>query len=261
VGTLNGAPTGTRFLGAAVASFLPPLDGRNIPDDVTQALTSQVVRDGANGAPPFGSGANSTISINGFLKLAPALVTGSGTTFTFGDATNGVQTPQYSISTLSIQHTEWKPQLGCETEPSKVITTYPQWVVVRPHINDGTACGGLLPATATCETFTLPTLPASFPQPSAGTQQQSGFEQYVGSGTACSSTCPLAGEKCQVPLMTTLPAQCMGQDGANFFTERYLWTLEDRALGNAPTAVRAGSADLTQWRPGLTQESANKVNW
>jgi hypothetical protein len=58
-----------------------------------------------------------------------------------------------------------------------------------------------------------------------------------------------------------MASQCMGFDNTNYFTEQYLWTLEDRVLGNAPTAVSAGTADLTQWRPGLTQESANKINW
>ena len=37
--------------------------------------------------------------------------------------------------------------------------------------------------------------------------------------------------------------------------------LEDLALGSAPTAVGPTSADLTQWRPGMTQLSANQARW
>jgi hypothetical protein len=263
VGTVQGAPAGTRYLGAAVASFLPPTDSRMLPADIVGALTSTVVRDGPGGSQPFGSGASSALGVTNFLGLAPGAVANGGTLFTFGDATKAGQTPQYSISTLSVSHSTWLPQLGCETAPSKTTQSYPQWVVVRPHADDAAACTGLTSATSNCEAFTLPTLPASFPVVTAGTQQQSGFEQFVGSGAACSTSapCKLASEKCQVPVNTTQAAQCMGFDNTNYFTEQYLWTLEDRALGNAPTAVTAGAADLTQWRPGLTQESANKINW
>jgi len=51
----------------------------------------------------------------------------------------------------------------------------------------------------------------------------------------------------------------MRPDGSGYATEQYLWTLEDRVLGKAPPT--AGAADLTQWKPGLTMESANKINW
>jgi hypothetical protein len=260
VGTVNGAPSGTRYVGGVVASFLPPLGQRMVAPDVVNAVTSTLVRSGANGAPPFGSGGNSALTVNTFLGLAPAGVAG-GTQFTFADVSNAGLTPQYSISTLGITHSTWLPQLGCETTPSQLTQSYPQWVIVRPHADDATSCAGLTPATSSCESFTLPKLPASFPDATAATQQQSGFEQIVGSAAACTTTCVLASEKCQVPLNTTMAAQCMGFDNTNYFTEQYTWTLEDRALGNAPNAVTGGAADLTQWRPGLTQVSANKINW
>jgi hypothetical protein len=144
--------------------------------------------------------------------------------------------------------------------PNHVDTDYPQWVVVRPHATDGSACSTLSTAPASCEAFALPTLPASFPQAGAGTQQQSGFEQYIGSGSACGS-CALGTETCQVPVGTTMAAQCMGNDGTDYFTERYTWVLEDRALGDTPTAIAASAADLTQFLPGLTQTSTNAVTW
>jgi len=53
----------------------------------------------------------------------------------------------------------------------------------------------------------------------------------------------------------------MRPDGSGYATEQYLWTLEDRVLGKAPAPPTAGAADLTQWKPGLTMESANKINW
>jgi hypothetical protein len=145
--------------------------------------------------------------------------------------------------------------------PSHVVTDWPQWVVVRPHADDSSGCASLSTAPASCEGFTLPTLPSSFPQAGTGTQQQSGFEQYIGSGNACTNTCPMTGETCQVPVGSTLPAECMGNDGSNYFTERYTWILEDRALGLAPSAVAAGAADLTQSAPGLTQTTTNATTW
>jgi hypothetical protein len=136
-------------------------------------------------------------------------------------------------------------------------------VVTRPHANDGTACNTLAPATASCEGFTLPTLPSSFPNSTAGAQQQAGFEARIGSGNACTGSCPGANEMCVIPAGTSLPTQCMGKDSASgtYYTETYTWVLEDRILNNAPTAVTAGSADFTQNKPGLTQVSSNVASW
>jgi hypothetical protein len=75
-------------------------------------------------------------------------------------------------------------------------------------------------------------------------------------------TCAVTGESCVVPFGPPLPTQCMGTDpNGRYFTERYAWTLENRALGLQPTAITASSADFTQWKPGLTQLSSNTVGF
>jgi hypothetical protein len=260
VGDTTGAPAGTQYLGEVVASFLTPIAPRTINNDLLNAGTSSFVR-GTGGSQPFDSTKSTSVSVSNFLGLAPSAVGSAGTVFTFGDASNGAQAPQYSVSTLTVRHSTWLPQQSCQMAPSHQTLDYPQWIVVRPHAADGTACASLSTAPASCEGFTLPTLPSSFPQAGSGTQQQSGFEQFVGSGAACSGTCALAGESCRAPAGTTMPTECMGNDGTNNFTESYTWVLEDRVLGLAPGAIAAGAADLTQSIPGLTQSSTNAVAW
>ncbi len=262
-GGLTGTPAGTRYIGALVAGYYTDQVPRAtpIPADRDGAKSATLVR-GTVAAPPFVPTASSTLTVNNFLGLSPAVVSG-GTTFLFGDAANAGQAPQYSVSTLTIDHTTWMTRLSCEgANPSKVVSSFPQWLVIRPRTATTTTCPGFMSTVAACETFTLPTLPATFPQAMAGTQKQAGFEQKVGSGATCTATCPVAGEMCVVPAGTTLPMQCMGTDGnGRRFTEGYSWTLENRALGNAPTAVAPGSADFTQWKPGLTQVSSNKIDF
>ncbi|MHB8878296.1 MAG: hypothetical protein ACYC8T_31760, partial [Myxococcaceae bacterium] len=261
IGNLLGTPAGTRYAGAVVASYYTSqVPGRTIPADRDFAKSTTFVR-GTAATPPFAPGANSAVTVNNFLGLSPAVVAG-GTTFRFGDAANAGQVPQYSVSTLAIEHTTWLPRQSCETTPGKLVTRYPQWLVIRPRTAPTATCPGFTSTVAGCESFTLPTLPASFPEAVAATQKQSGFQQRVGSAAACTGTCPVVGEACVVPVSTTLPAQCMGQDASSrYFTESYAWTLENRALGLTPTAVTATSADFTQWRPGLTQTSSNNVGF
>ncbi len=265
VGSHTTAP-GARYLAALVATYLLPVGARTIPANLLNGSASVFIRSAAGGGQPFDSTADRSFTVNSFLGLAPVAVDAAATTFTFGDATNAGQVPQYSISTLSVRHTTWFPKVSCEATPSTRVDDYPEWIVIRPHAADSTACAALSATPpATCEAFTLPTLPAGFPYQAAATQRQSGFEGYVGSGVACTGAgqgnCAVAGEICAVPVGSALAARCMGNDGTNNFQERYYWTLEDRILGATPTAVTAGAADLTQWRPGLTQSSTNGVQW
>lgn len=265
VGTATTAPAGSRYLGALIATYLDPVGTRVIAPDMLDATSTVFIRNGAAGAQPFSAASDASFTVNSFMNLAPLGVTSSGTVFTFGDAANAGQIPQYSVSTLTVRHTTWFTRQGCETNPSTRNVNYTQWVVYRPRSVDTTACASLSSNPANCESFVLPTLPAAFPYATPATQRQSGFEQYIGSTAACTGagqgTCALATERCVVPAGTALPAQCMGNDGTNNFAEAYNWQFEDRILGNTPTAVGAGAADLTQWRPGLSQSSSNSEQW
>jgi hypothetical protein len=266
VGTATTAPSGSRYLAGVVATYLQPLGTRTVANDLLSSNSSVMIRDGAGGAQPFSAAANSTFTVNSFMNVAPADISAGHTVFTFGDASNAGQIPQYSISTLTIRHTTWYPKQSCEATnpPSTTTRDYTQWIVYRPHLDDTTACSALSTAPASCESFSLPTLPSTFPYATAGAQRQSGFEQYVGGGTTCTgagAACPVAGETCVQPVGTTLAFRCMANDGTDNYQETYYWQLEDRILGLAPAAVAAGSADLTQWRPGLTQSSSNGAQW
>ncbi len=262
VGTATKAPAGSRYLGSVEAEYITPPTGFTPPADVLEATSSVLVRQGSGGGQPFDASAAHTVSVSGFLNLVPLLITTGDTTFTFSDGTLAGSSPDYSLSTLEIAHTSWYPQQSCQKTPPKQVTAnYPQWLVYKPSALNGTGCSALSPATSGCESFTLPTLPSTFPQAVAGVQQQSGFEGYVGSAKACSATvpCALAAESCAVPTGSSLAAQCMGTSGALYFTEGYVWSFEESHLGLTPGAVAAGSADFTQAVPGTTELSANTV--
>ncbi|HUB07898.1 MAG TPA: hypothetical protein VMB50_12885 [Myxococcales bacterium] len=262
VATATQAPAGATYLGSVEAEYIAPPTGFTPPADVASATSSVLVRESAAGGEPFSASAAATIQVSGFLNLVPLLVGSGATAFTFADGALNGQTPDYSVSTLEIAHTTWYPQLSCQTANSQQVTaTYPQWLVYKPYALDGSGCAALSPPTAGCEAFTLPTLPASFPRAAAGVQQQSGFEQFVGSGKACSGSapCALAGESCVKPTGSGLADQCMGTSGAQQFTEGYVWSFAESRLGLAPGAVSPGAADFTQALPGATQVSANQT--
>jgi hypothetical protein len=261
VSTNTTAP-GSRYVGALVATFLDPIAPRTTTADMYDATSTVFARTGPVGGQPFDASADYTYSVNSFLGLVPLGLDPAHTVFTFGDAANAGQIPQYSVSTLTIRHTTWFPQASCESTPSTRSVNYTQWIVYRPRAVDTTTCAGLSSMPASCESFALPVLPATFPYAASGPQQQSGFEAYVGSGNACMTAANCTtNESCVTPAGTALPTECMGNDGTFNFTESYNWDFEDRILGLTPTAVSAGAADLTQWKPGLTQSSSNSEQW
>jgi hypothetical protein len=260
VGTAKAAPAGSRYLGSVEAEYITPPSGFTPPADVAEATSSVLVRQASGGGQPFDASAASMVAVSGFLNLVPLLVASGNTTFTFADGTLAGTNPDYSLSTLEVAHTSWNAQQSCQkTPPTQVTASYPEWLVYKPYALNGTGCSALAPATAGCESFTLPTLPASFPRATAGVQQQSGFEGYVGSAKACSGTapCALAAESCTVPTGSKLAAQCMGTSGGLYFTEGYVWSFAESHLGLTPGAVTAAAADFTQALPGTTELSAN----
>ena len=262
VGTATAAPAGSGYLGSVEAEYITPPNGFTPPADVLDATSSVLVRQAAGGGPPFDASAAHSVTVSGFLNLVSLLISAGDTTFTLGDGTLSGPSPDFSLSTLEIVHTTWFAQQGCQkTPPTQVTASYPQWLVYKPYALNGTGCSALNPATAGCESFTLPSLPSSFPRAAAGAQQQSGFEGYVGSAKSCSASapCALASESCTVPAGSKLAAQCMGTSAGLNFTEGYLWSFVESQLALAPGIIAAGSADFTQALPGTTAISANTV--
>jgi hypothetical protein len=264
VGTSTTAPAGSRYLGSVEAEYITPPAGFTPAADVLEATSSVLVRQASGGGQPFDASAAHAVTVSGFLNLVPLEVAAGATTFTFADGALAGQTPDYSLSTLEIAHTIWYGQQSCQKTPStQVSASYPEWLVYKPYALNGTGCNALSPATAGCESFTLPALPATFPRAAAGTQQQSGFEGYVGSAKACSAAapCALATETCVVPTGSGLAAQCMGTSGGLYFTEGYLWSFAESHLGLTPGAIAAGAADFTQATPGTTELTANTASF
>ena len=260
VGTATTAPPGSRYLGSVEAEYITPPAGFTPPADVLEATSSVLVRQAAGGGQPFDASGAHAVPVSGFLNLVPLAISAGDTTFTFADGILAGASPDYSLSTLEIAHTIWYAQQSCQKAPPKQVTaTYPEWLVYKPYVLNGTGCSALNPATPGCESFTLPTLPASFPRAAAGVQQQPGFEGYVGSAKACSAAapCALAAESCTVPTGSNLAAQCMGASGGLYFTEGYAWSFAESRLGLHAGAVTAASADFTQALPGTTELSAN----
>jgi hypothetical protein len=246
------APTGVRRLASASALYLEPVAPRVVPPNRLNAQTTRLIRDNGAGGPPFGGSASVAVTADDFLGLSAAAFTGPGT-FTWDDATANGNAPLYSVHELTVRKRSHLPVLACDTTNEVRESFDTQWVVVRPF-------------AATCglqECFTLPMLPASFPRAMAGPQQRSGFEQRIGSGTACAGPgdC-IAGETCVDPDAAGARVQmCMGGAGmaADPYTvEDYAWRLHVYYLGLAP-AFDFDAFEFSTRVDWLTHESSNTV--
>jgi hypothetical protein len=248
------SPSKASRIPGMVATYLAPIGTRTVPANKQAASTTILMRRSADVVPPQG-GVTRNTSNYGFLDTSGATVNGTNTTFSFTDAGDLGTAPHYSRSNLQITRTTYLPSITCNgtTATNTQQSSRVDWQVVKPYA---------LNCTGT-ECFTLPTLPATFPRASSGTLKLSGFEQRVGSGTACTSTagCDAAiGESCQTPPGLNASI-CVGTDGnGNYFTEKEAWGLGIERDGlNASFSI--ATLDLGTRTQDMTQLSSNTATF
>ncbi len=250
----SGSPTPVQRFGALEALYLDPTDHPTIAANRVRGVTTVLVR-GADGSPVIGA-TSGTSTVTNFLGIAATTFTSPGT-FTWTDPTANGNSPMYSMHELTVRTSTYYPVLSCDTSgENEIFFDYDtQWIVMKPYqLNCGSS-----------ECFTLPTLPASFPRATTGTQQRSGFTQYVGSGASCTGsgqgTCALASESCVDPDGATGPlgTLCMtgsGTAASPYKTQDYRWRLHSYDLNLAPS-FSFNSFTFSNRRLYMTHESSN----
>jgi hypothetical protein len=255
------SPREVRRMAVLLSTYLDPADpDRTVKPgpDLTSAVSAIFVRDNGRGDAPVGpEGGRVNLSadfgLGGFLDVASADYT-SPDGFSWDNVTNAGNVPMFSRHELRLVTKNHLPVLSCGKDNDIREKAQVEWIVYRPF--DTSCAGGR-------ECFTLPTLPASFPNASSAPQKRPGFDQRVGSGLAC-GTCALANERCVDPDGSTGPlgAMCMGGAGTPddpYFTQAYEWLMHVYDLELAPS-FDFNEFEFAERRLYMTHESSNRIN-
>ncbi|RMG17300.1 MAG: hypothetical protein D6729_09400, partial [Deltaproteobacteria bacterium] len=279
----NPDPGVARYLGVVFALYADDPTARPTgdrpPATAENGVSTVWWRDDGSGNAPLDGSADATWTASTFLGIPTISISADNRTYTWSDVAQGTIVPDLSVHELyQVTETYRAAPLACDTERDVVDRKKAvYWELWRPYLPSGGS-----------ESFTLPTLPPSWPR--AGTDPSTGkvdgLPPRQGSATPCSTNadCPIAGDVCtyfgqRCALQSYKACQqdsdcsscrsgdtcsgakriCTYDDGTTDHTTQNFWSLRLGRLGLSPAAFDFDAFALEDRAAYLSEESSNRL--